>query len=281
MVARRSFESQHQIAVSHRLSDNKEKHESYPSSGPQSAAWLWSPRWPRSSARLRSSPYPRRPTPPRFGGGHDQLTPGDLLVTTGVWTTNADITAGTTQLPPNCATANPAYVTCGTAVAPGTYPIVFNNDASDGSFGVTQPIVLDEVNPYNGRLVKAVTVPDNPAERRLPDDQLLVQVRACRQPVDRRPVRHLRRLRGPARHDRRLERQHPRRDRPDHRRLGHADLPRRGPGQRQMASSSSPRPTPSAATTAGPRSSTPRTAARAPSSRWATPATAPAPSHLP
>jgi hypothetical protein len=102
-------------------------------------------------------------TAPAFGGGHDWLTPGNLLVTTGVWTTNADINAGTTQLPPNCATANPAYVTCGTAVAPGTYPIVFNNDASDGSFGVTEPIVLDEVNPQNGRLVKAVTVPDNPA----------------------------------------------------------------------------------------------------------------------
>jgi hypothetical protein len=99
-----------------------------------------------------------------FGGGHDQFTPGNLLVTTGVWTTNADITAGTTQLPPNCATANPAYVTCGTAVAPGTYPIVFNNDASDGSFGVTQPIVLDELNPHSGRVVEAVTVPDNPAD---------------------------------------------------------------------------------------------------------------------
>jgi hypothetical protein len=101
---------------------------------------------------------------PSFGRGGDRLTPGNLLVTTGVWTTNADITAGTTQLPPNCATANPAYVTCGTAVAPGTYPIVFNNDASDGSFGVTEPIVLDEVNPHSGRLVKAVTVPDNPAD---------------------------------------------------------------------------------------------------------------------
>ena len=96
--------------------------------------------------------------------GHFQFTPGNLLVTTGVWTTNADITAGSTQLPPNCATANAAYVTCGTAVAPGTYPIVFNNDASDGSFGVTEPIVLDEISPDNGRLVDAVTVPDNPAD---------------------------------------------------------------------------------------------------------------------
>jgi hypothetical protein len=101
---------------------------------------------------------------PAFGRSHDQFTPGNLLVTTGVWTTNADITAGTTQLPPNCASANPAFVTCGTAVAPGTYPIVFNNDASDGSFGVTEPIVLDELNPDNGRLVKALAVPDDPAK---------------------------------------------------------------------------------------------------------------------
>jgi hypothetical protein len=100
---------------------------------------------------------------PAFGWGHDRLSPGDLVVTTGVWTTNADIAAGTTQLPPNCATANPAYITCGTAVAPGTYPIVFNNDASDASFGVTEPIVLDELNPHSGRLVSAMTVPDNPA----------------------------------------------------------------------------------------------------------------------
>ncbi|MBO0692177.1 MAG: hypothetical protein J2P58_04705 [Acidimicrobiaceae bacterium] len=93
-----------------------------------------------------------------------QFAPGNLLVATGVWTTNADITAGTTQLPPNCATADPNFVTCGTAVAPGTYPIVFNNSGPDGNFGVTQPIVLDQVDPNNGRLEKAVTVPDDPSK---------------------------------------------------------------------------------------------------------------------
>ncbi len=98
------------------------------------------------------------------GRGNHGFTPGNLLVTTGVWTTNADITAGTTQLPPNCASANPTYVTCLPAVAPGTYPIVFNNDASDASFGVTEPIVLDELNANSGRLIKTVKVPDNPAK---------------------------------------------------------------------------------------------------------------------
>ena len=95
------------------------------------------------------------------GGSAAGFTAGDLLVTTSVWTTDPDITAGTTQLPPNCATANPTYVTCGTAVAPGTYPIVFNNGSIDGSFGVTQPIVLDEIDPQNGQEVQAVTVPDD------------------------------------------------------------------------------------------------------------------------
>ncbi len=102
-------------------------------------------------------------TAPAFGWGHNGFRPGQLLVTTGVWTTNPGITAGSTPLPPNCPTANSTYVTCATAVAPGSYPIVFNNDAADGSFGVTEPIVLDEINPFSGRLIKAVTVPDNPA----------------------------------------------------------------------------------------------------------------------
>jgi hypothetical protein len=96
------------------------------------------------------------------GSGHSSFASGDLLVTTGVWTNDAEITAGNTQLPPNCAAADPAFVTCNTAVAPGTYPLVFNNAAADGSFGVTQPIVLDEIKPGNGQVVKRVTVPDNP-----------------------------------------------------------------------------------------------------------------------
>ena len=56
------------------------------------------------------------------------LTSGNLLVSTSVWQQDANITAGTTQLPPGCGTLadNP----CATAVAPGTYPLVFNNDSS-------------------------------------------------------------------------------------------------------------------------------------------------------
>lgn len=41
------------------------------------------------------------------GNGHASFTPGDLLVTTGVWTNDADITAGSTQLPPNLRDGQP------------------------------------------------------------------------------------------------------------------------------------------------------------------------------
>ena len=49
---------------------------------------------------------------------------------------------------------------CVTAVADGTYPTVFNNDTVDGLFGVTAPIVLDELHPFSaGDVVQAVEVP--------------------------------------------------------------------------------------------------------------------------
>jgi hypothetical protein len=50
---------------------------------------------------------------------------------------------------------------CVTAEANGTYPVVFNNDGMDGSFGVTQPIVLDELNPATGAQVGSVEVPNS------------------------------------------------------------------------------------------------------------------------
>jgi len=87
------------------------------------------------------------------------LTPGNLLVSTSVWQQDAPITAGTTQLPPNCGTL--ADDPCVTAVAPGTYPLVFNNDGVDASFGVTQPIVLDELDPTSGTKLASLTVPNS------------------------------------------------------------------------------------------------------------------------
>lgn len=88
------------------------------------------------------------------GGG---LQPGDLLLATTTFQNDPNITAGTTQLPPGCgASSDP----CGTAVASGNYPYVFNNDTVDGSFGVTSEITLDELDQY-GRQVGTVDVPTN------------------------------------------------------------------------------------------------------------------------
>ena len=67
------------------------------------------------------------------------------MVSTSIWTTNPNVTAGTTQLPPNCGGAPYTKATCATAEANGTYPQVFNNDGVDGSFGVSQPIWIDEI----------------------------------------------------------------------------------------------------------------------------------------
>ncbi len=88
--------------------------------------------------------------------GHEFFQPGNLLVATSDYNANPNvITPGVSQLPPGCAPAN-----CGTAVSDGTYPYVFNNDTADGSFGITSPIVLDQLTP-SGQLVDALEVPNS------------------------------------------------------------------------------------------------------------------------
>ena len=79
--------------------------------------------------------------------------PGNLLVSRSVYDNNpANVVAGTTLLPPNCVAPN-----CVTATDNGQYPFVFNNDAVDGSFGITSKIVLDQFEP-SGRLVNSINV---------------------------------------------------------------------------------------------------------------------------
>jgi hypothetical protein len=93
--------------------------------------------------------------------GHrgNELIPGDLLVSTSNYVP-ADITAGVTQLPPQCGTT-PIASPCATAVANGDdFPSVFNNDSVDGFFGVTSPVYLDELTPW-GEHVATIPVPTN------------------------------------------------------------------------------------------------------------------------
>ena len=70
--------------------------------------------------------------------GSAYFLPGNLVVSRSVYTNTNNITAGITVLPPNCSLANcPTPVT---AVVGSAYPLVWNNDTVDGSFGITSPI---------------------------------------------------------------------------------------------------------------------------------------------
>jgi hypothetical protein len=91
-------------------------------------------------------------------GGHDQrqtwLIPGDLLVAASYYRDDPNIVAGTTVLPPGCASG------CVTAIANGNYPQVFNNATVDGSFGVTSPLFLEEIT-QSGRPQRVIGVPSS------------------------------------------------------------------------------------------------------------------------
>ncbi len=101
--------------------------------------------------------------PPGQGDGPGPgapLIPGDLLVSTSTYQNDPTIVKGVTKLPPGCSTAAGAPDPCGIAVANGTYPGVFNNDQVDTSFGVTSPIVLNELTS-SGHVVGSIEVPNS------------------------------------------------------------------------------------------------------------------------
>ncbi len=90
---------------------------------------------------------------PSFGG--TPIIPGNLLVATSTYQDDPNIVAGVTQLPPGCGSSTDP---CGTAVASGDYPYVFNNDQVDGFFGVTSPITLLELTRW-GQQIGSIRVP--------------------------------------------------------------------------------------------------------------------------
>jgi hypothetical protein len=88
------------------------------------------------------------------------FTAGNLVVSRSVYAgTAGSVTIGET-LPPNCVPSVPNGVTCGNAVANGSYPFVFNNDTADGSFGITSPIYLDQLTP-GGVLINSIELPNS------------------------------------------------------------------------------------------------------------------------
>jgi hypothetical protein len=84
------------------------------------------------------------------------LRPGSLVISTSTYDRTrgavASLTAGKTQL------ANTSTATV-TAVAGNPYPEVWNNASVDGSFGVTSPIKLWDVEPESGRVLRVLHVP--------------------------------------------------------------------------------------------------------------------------
>lgn len=103
--------------------------------------------WPAATFAAASGTASAAPT----------LQPGNLLVSTSTYVPDANIVAGTTQLPPGCGST---FGPCKTAVAGGQYPYVFNNTSVDGSFGVTSPLVLHELTPSGSPLAQ-ITVPNS------------------------------------------------------------------------------------------------------------------------
>ncbi len=89
------------------------------------------------------------------------LQPNKLLVSLSTWQQDGAITAGMTQLPPDCSRVPKAPNPCATAVAGGDYPFTFNNDQVDSSFGITQPIVLKQINPSSGKTMVDLVVPNS------------------------------------------------------------------------------------------------------------------------
>jgi uncharacterized protein (TIGR03437 family) len=97
-------------------------------------------------------------------GSFSGFTPNNLVVSRSVYTGTASTVTIGQALPPDC----PSTAACGTGKATnnGAFPAigstnnVWNNDAPDGSFGVTSPIFLDQITP-SGMLVNSLAIPTN------------------------------------------------------------------------------------------------------------------------
>jgi hypothetical protein len=88
-------------------------------------------------------------------GDQPFLRPHSLVISSSTYDRSlgaiASLTIGTAL--PSTATATTA------AIADNTYVNVWNNDSVDGSFGVTSPIRLTDLDPHNGRVFGSLVVP--------------------------------------------------------------------------------------------------------------------------
>ena len=92
--------------------------------------------------------------------GAPVFTPGNLVVSRSVYSAPSSAVVVGQTLPPGCVPSKANGVTCGVATENGTFPLVFNNIVPDPSFGITSPILLDEMTP-SGTIVNSITVPNS------------------------------------------------------------------------------------------------------------------------
>jgi uncharacterized protein (TIGR03437 family) len=88
---------------------------------------------------------------------------GNLVVSRTVYTGDANTVVLNQPLPPVCPataeTAKKGQCSSGKANANGSYPNVFSNATVDGSFGITSPVFLDQINPTTGVVVNTLAIP--------------------------------------------------------------------------------------------------------------------------
>jgi hypothetical protein len=102
---------------------------------------------------------------------HFACKAGTLVLSRSVYVGNAATVSVGQTLPPGCVAGTVAVpllaggttnvaVKCSTATADGSFPAVFNNNLSDGSFGVTSPIFLDDLTT-DGRVLATLAIPSD------------------------------------------------------------------------------------------------------------------------
>jgi hypothetical protein len=88
------------------------------------------------------------------------FSPGNLVVSRTVYDNNPNNVQVGEILPPNCASTQGGCSASSGAPYNGAYPLVWNNDAYDGSFGITSKIFLDQMVPF-GFLINRLEVPNS------------------------------------------------------------------------------------------------------------------------
>src|SRR5262249_3913090 len=138
--------------------------------------------------------------------------PGNLVVSRSVYGNNPNNVTVGEILPPNCSSTQGG---CGAPTgAPynGSYPLVWNNDVYDASFGITSKIYLDQMLPF-GFVIISLQVPNSSergvaGEQRSAGKQLQFKVTAYSEPVAQWAIPDFFWIRLADRRDRHIELQH-------------------------------------------------------------------------